>query len=284
MKIRDNVKPSLPPIPGGNYLGICVYSIGIGEQLCEFEGKSKTYNNQVMLGFEICGITVEIDGKQEPRVLGKTFNIAKSKKSSIRKFIGAWEAKEFSDDEFLDVDTNDYVGRPGLVTIVVNETGEYSNIEGISPLPVGLPVAVPDPVSKLIRFDMEPWDQAAFEALPEWAQEKVKKSTQYQKDHVPIANVAVQGGQAPQSGIQMPQNIQGINFGAMMQTPSVAAGGTPLINAVGGMNSQGSQVLGGTNGGIATTSVSTGFAMTGGPSSAPAGHLPQGGRQGGAPF
>ena len=40
MKIKDNIKPSLPPIPGGNYLGICVYSIGIGEQLCEYEGKS----------------------------------------------------------------------------------------------------------------------------------------------------------------------------------------------------------------------------------------------------
>ena len=55
MKIRDNVKPSLPPIPGGTYLGICVYSIAIGEQLCEYEGKSKSYNKQVMLGFEICG-------------------------------------------------------------------------------------------------------------------------------------------------------------------------------------------------------------------------------------
>ena len=181
----------------------------------------------MILGFEICGVTIEIDGKQEPRVLGKTFNISKSKKASIRKFIGAWEAKGLSDDEFLDVDTNDYVGRPGLVTIVVNETGEYSNIESISPLPMGVPVVVPEPMSKLIRFDMEPWDQAAFEALPEWAQEKVKKSTQYQKEHVPIANVAIQGGQATQGGIQMPQNFQGINYGAMMQTPPAAGGGMP---------------------------------------------------------
>ena len=262
MKIRDNVKPSLPPIPGGNYLGICVYSIGIGEQLCEYEGKSKSYNNQVMLGFEICGVTIEIDGKQEPRVLGKTFNIAKSKKASIRKFIGAWEAKEFSDDEFLDVDTNDYVGRPGLVTIVVNETGEYSNIESISPLPVGLPMAVPEPTSKLIRFDIEPWDQAAFEALPEWVQEKVKKSTQYQKDHIPIANVAVQSG-------QIPQNIQGFNFGAMMQPTTSTGGVNPIINAGASMPSHGGQGMGGTNGGIATTSVSTGFAMTGGGGGAP---------------
>lgn len=192
MKIRDKVKPSLPPIPGGTYLGICVYSIALGEQLCEFEGKSKGYYNQVMLGFEICGQTVEIDGKQEPRVLSKTFNATKGKKSGLRKFLGAWEAKEMTDDEYLDSDTNDYVGRPAFLTIVLNETGEYSNIDGIAPLPLGLPIDVPKPMSQLIRFDMEPWDQKLFESLPEWAQERIKKSTEYQKEHVPVADVAVQ--------------------------------------------------------------------------------------------
>lgn len=215
MKIRDKVKPSLPPIPGGTYLGICVYSIEVGEQLCEFKDKGKSYNNQVMLGFEICGLTIEIEGKQEPRVLGRTFNIAKSKNAGLRKFIGAWEAKELSDDEFLDTDTNDYVGRPAFLTVVLNETGEYSNIENIAPLPNGLPITVPEPMSPLIRFNMDPWDQKAFEALPEWAQEKVKKSTEYQKEHVPVTNVTVQGqGTTP---AQMPQNVPGIDFSALMQ-------------------------------------------------------------------
>ena len=220
-KIKDNVKPSLPPIPGGCYLGICVYSISIGEQLCVFEDKSKNYNNQVMMGFEICGMSVEIDGKQEPRVLGKTFNMSKSKKSTIRKFISAWEAKEFGDDAFMEVDTNDYVGRPALLTVVLNETGEYSNIDNIAPLPTGLPMEVPKPLSQLIRFDMDPWNQQAFEALPEWARERIKKSTEYQKEHLPAETVAVQGAQQPQAAaFQMPQNIQGLNFQAAMQMPA----------------------------------------------------------------
>lgn len=207
MKIRDNVKPTLPPLPGGTYLGICVYSIALGEQLCEYEGKSKNYYNQVRLGFEICGQTVEVDGKQEPRVLSKTFNATKGKKSGLRKFLGAWEAKELSDDEYLDSDTNDYVGRAAFLTIVLNETGEYSNIDGIAPLPTGLPIDVPKPMSQLIRFDMDPWDQKAFEALPEWAQEKIKKSSEYQKDHAPVTDVTM-------------NNIQpaaGIDFAAIMQ-------------------------------------------------------------------
>ena len=210
MKIRDKVKPTLPPIPGGTYLGICVYSIALGEQLCEYEGKSKGYYNQVMLGFEICGRTVEIDGKQEPRVLSKTFNATKGKKSGLRKFLGAWEAKELTDDEYLDSDTNDYVGRPAFLTVVLNETGEYSNIDGIAPLPTGLPIEVPSPMSPLIRFDMEPWDQKLFESLPEWAQERVKKSTEYQKEHAPVTNVAVQGA-------QLVQAVQGVDYAAIAQ-------------------------------------------------------------------
>ncbi len=228
MKIRNNVKPTLPPIPGGTYLAICVYSIGIGEQLCEYEGKSKNYYNQVMLGFEICGQTVEIDGKQEPRVLGKTFNATKGKKSGLRKFIGAWEAKELSDDEYLDKDTNDYVGKAALLTVVLNETGEYSNIDGVAPLPVGLPIDVPQPLSKLIRFDVDNWDQAAFEALPEWAQERIKKSTQYQKEHLPVETVAVQGVQQAPSAVQMPQNIPGVNYQAILQQMAAQTQAAPV--------------------------------------------------------
>ena len=156
-----------------------------------------------MLGFEICAQTVEIDGKQEPRVLGKTFNATKGKKSGLRKFIWAWEAKELSDDEYLDKDTNDYVGRPALLTVVLNETGEYSNIDGIAPLPMGIPVDVPQPLSKLIRFDTDDWNQAVFDALPDWAKERIKKSTQYQKEHLPAETGAMQQatGQAVQPSV-----------------------------------------------------------------------------------
>lgn len=214
MKIRNNIKPSTPPLPGGSYLGILVYSIGIGEQLCEYENKSKEYNNQVVLGFEICGQTVEIDGKSEPRILSKTFNISKSKKSSIRKFFSAWCAKEFSDDEFMDMDTNDYVGKAAMLTVVLNDTGEYSNIDNIAPIPVGIPIQIPQPVSPLIRFDIDPWDQAAFDALPEWAQERIKKSTEWQKDHAPVQNVAI-GQVSPQLQQFMSQAVN-----TQVQTPA----------------------------------------------------------------
>ena len=58
---------------------------------------------------------------------------------------------------------------------------------------MGLPkgMSVGQPQSKLIRFDIDPWNQTDFDELPEWAQERVKKSTQYQKDHAPETVVEV---------------------------------------------------------------------------------------------
>ena len=189
MKIKDRAKPKLPPVPGGTYLAVCVYAVEIGEQLCEYKDKGKNYYNQVMLGFELNGVTIEADGKTEPRLLGRTFNVVTGKNSALRKFVSAWKAKEYTDEEFGELDTCDLVGEPAMLNVVLNETGEYANIESIMQLPNGFPR--PTAISPLIRFDIKPWDQGAFDSLPEWMQEKIKKSTQYQKDHAPTDTVEV---------------------------------------------------------------------------------------------
>lgn len=189
MKIGKNVKPSIPPVPGGTYMAVCIYSLGIGEQLCKYKDSTR-YNNQVMIGFELIGQTVEIDGKQEPRVLGRTFNIAKSQNSGLRKFLGSWIGKALTDDEYMSFDTNTLLGKPAMLSVVLNDTGEYANIDGIMQIPAG----IPEPKATITPywFDMDDgFDQAAFEKLPEWAQEKIRKSTEYQKLYVPQEEVKI---------------------------------------------------------------------------------------------
>ena len=189
MKIGKNVKPSIPPVPGGTYVAVCIYSLGIGEQLCKYKDSTR-YNNQVMIGFELIGQTVEIDGKQEPRVLGRTFNIAKSQNSGLRKFLGSWMGKALTDDEYMSFDTNTLLGKPAMLSVVLNDTGEYANIDGIMQIPAG----IPEPKATITPywFDLDDgFDQAAFEKLPEWAQEKIKKSTEYQKLYAPQEEVKI---------------------------------------------------------------------------------------------
>lgn len=189
MKIGKNVKPTIPPVAPGAYLAVCVYSLGIGEQLRKYKDSTR-YNNQVMIGFELVGQTVEIDGKPEPRTLGRTFNIAKSQNSGLRKFLGAWLGKTLTDDEYMSFDTNALLGKPAMLNVVLNSTGEYANIDSIMPLPEGFPE--PTGTVAPFWFDLDDgFDQEAFDKLPEWAQEKIKKSTDYQKFYAPETEVAV---------------------------------------------------------------------------------------------
>ena len=89
----------------------------------------------------------------------------------------------------------DQIGKPCQLNVVLNDTGEYANVDSIMPIPKGMPA----PVSKTAFFtwDMDAWDDAAFEKLPQWTQEQIKKSTQYQKEHVPQTDVAVQSTAQP---------------------------------------------------------------------------------------
>lgn len=186
MKVKDRAKPKLPPVEPGVYIAVCIGVIDLGEQYSE---KFKSYANKVKFIWEIPSETVEIDGKQEPRQLSKEFTISASKKGNLRGFISSWNSKTYSDDEFLDFDLFDQLGLPCQLNVVLNETGEYANVDNLMPLPKGFPA--PESTNKHIKWDMQSWDDEVFKDLPEWIQEQIKKSTEYQTSHAPTDSVEV---------------------------------------------------------------------------------------------
>ena len=186
MKIKDRAKPKAPPVEPGVYMAVCIGYIDLGEQYSEM---FKSHSVKGMYVWELPGETIEIDGEQKPRQLSKEFTISSSNKGNLRKFIESWNGKSYSDDEFLEFDLFDQIGKPCQLNVVLNETKEYSNVDNLMPIPKGFPAPTTD--TKQIRWDMEQWDDAVFAELPEWIQEKIKKSTQYQKDHAPDTVVEV---------------------------------------------------------------------------------------------
>lgn len=186
MKIKDRAKPKVPPIEPGVYMAVCIGFIDLGEQYSE---KFKSYTNKGMYVWELPGETIEIDGEQKPRQLSKEFTISASSKSNLRKFIETWNSKSYSDEDFMEFDVFEQVGKPCQLNVVLNETKEYSNVDNLMPIPKGFPA--PTTSTKLIKWDMEQWDDAVFAELPEWIQDKIKKSTQYQKDHAPNTTVEI---------------------------------------------------------------------------------------------
>lgn len=180
MKIKDRAKPKLPPVDPGVYIGICVGVIDLGEQ---YSDKFKKYSNDVQIVWELVGETVEVDGEQKPRQLSRTFSVATSKKANIRAVLESWNGKKYSDDEFGDVDLFDQLGKACQLNVVLNDTGEYANVDSVIPLPKGMPAPKTD--TEYIKWDMDEWSDDGFAKLPEWVQEKVKQSTQYKKIHTP---------------------------------------------------------------------------------------------------
>lgn len=186
MKIKDRAKPKVPPVEPGVYMAVCIGFIDLGEQYSEM---FKSYSNKGMYVWELPGETIEVDGEQKPRQLSKEFTISASSKSNLRKFIESWNGKSYGDDEFMDFDLFEQVGKPCQLNVVLNESKEYANVDNLMPIPRGFPA--PTTNTEQIHWDMDKWDDTVFGKLPEWIQEKIKKSTQYQKDHAPAETVEV---------------------------------------------------------------------------------------------
>lgn len=191
MKIKDRAKPKTPPVEPGVYMAVCVGVVDLGEQYSE---KFNNYANKVKFVWALPGETMEVDGKTEERQLSREFTVAIGKKGSLRGFLQGWNGRTYTDEEFGELDLFGQLGKACQLQVVLNDTGEYSNVENLMPIPKGMPA--PTSKTPFFTWDMDKWDDAAFETLPQWTQEQIKKSTQYQKEHVPQQDVAVQ----PQPG------------------------------------------------------------------------------------
>ena len=186
MRIKDRAKPKVAPVEPGVYIGICVGVIDLGEQYSE---KFKNYANKVKFVWELDGETVEVDGEVKPRQLSREFTVSSSKKSNIRGFLGSWNGKSYSDEEFAELELFEQLGKACQLQVVLSENGEYANIDNVMALPRGVPAPVTQ--TPLMAWDMEQWNEETFAQLPEWVQEQIRKSTQYQKLHAPTDEVKV---------------------------------------------------------------------------------------------
>jgi len=204
MKLKNNSKPPRPPIKTGTYYGVCVHAIDIGEQKDNFkngEYQAKflwTFELSRLDNFKMVPVMYEEDGISKPYDLSMTLNNTRHINGNVAKHLKTWFDELDIDEAFMEsFDTNDVVGKTAMIKVKLKDNG-YNDIITINPLPEGFP----EPVASLplIRFDMDPWDQAAFDALPQWAQNRIKKSTQYQKEHVPQTDVTVQPQKAATGG------------------------------------------------------------------------------------
>jgi hypothetical protein len=171
---KKKTKSSVPPLDADTYPAVCIGVVDLGEQHSEMY---KNYQNKVMFLFEICGETVDVDGEAKPRWLSKEFTLSLSEKSNLAKTIASWTGVELTEDIY---DVTQLIGKPAMVVVTVKETdnGTFNDITVIASPPKKM--QMPEAESETICFEIENWDDEVFAKLPEWIQNKIKKSTEYQ--------------------------------------------------------------------------------------------------------
>nr|DAW33980.1 MAG TPA: hypothetical protein [Bacteriophage sp.] len=210
MKLGSRAKPAIPPVEPGTYFAVCIGAVDLGEQETTYNNKTR-YANQLQIIFELPSELIEIDGEEQPRQLSRRFSVSLSTKSNLRKFIETWYGKKFTDDAIREFDTRELLGKPAMLSVVLSEDGNYANIASAAALPKGM--EAPKAKSELIDFDVEEWDDEAFQKLPEWLQELIKKSTQYKSNHLPEDEVSVEA--AEQAASQAAEADEGAEKGVV---------------------------------------------------------------------
>ena len=204
LKIKKKSGSSVPPMDAGTYPAVCVGIVDLGRQYSE---TFKKYNDKALFIWEIPSQTIEIDGESKPRWLSKDFTSSFSEKSNLYNMLVSWRGKAFTEDElkedkdgFVRFRIKDMLGAGCFLQVIVEEkdSGTYNRITSVIALPAGM--EPPQAQNLLISFDVDEWDDEVFSSLPVWIQDRIKKSTQYQKLHVPDSVVDVDTGGGQQTG------------------------------------------------------------------------------------
>ena len=169
--------PSIPILEAGTYPAVCYGLIDIGLQYNEMY---KSASNKVIIIWEIPGETITIDGEEKPRVMSQTYTASLSERAALRRDLELWRGRKFTDEELAGFDLKSIVGAPCLLTVVHRESGgkTYANIGAVAKLAKGLqrPQGSIEPI--VFNLDTDPLEK--MELMPEWIQERIKRSVTYQ--------------------------------------------------------------------------------------------------------
>ena len=188
--------------PTGNNLGhptvgahisrlIGVVDLGVQERQ-PYKGKPKSPCGQILLTYELTDDFVEIEGQgSRPRWISKKENAFSSQNSNLTAVVTALDPGNVYGGDLAALARHQ---TPCMVTISPKtdpNTGQPIDgvrITGVSGLPGNFPVNTA--ANPPLVFDWDAPDMAAFDRLPEWVKEQIKKAHNF-KGHPIEALIAV---------------------------------------------------------------------------------------------
>jgi hypothetical protein len=195
----DNGGGNFKRVPAGVFIGRCYSLIDLGTQLTSGQYGDKE-QHKLRIGWELFGeeedgtpLTIEVDGKQMPLTISKSYTVSMHEKARLRADLAAWRGREFTDEEAKAFDVSKLVGAYCMVNVTTSETNgkTYSNVAGLTPLPGALKNSKPAAVHAVQLFDLDNPDMVVFEKFHEKLQEAIKKSPEWARYANPHAKVGV---------------------------------------------------------------------------------------------
>jgi hypothetical protein len=117
------------------------------------------------------------DGR--PFAISRRYGLSTDKRSNFRTDLEGMLGRPLTSEDFGKLDLGSLLGLAALLQVKheVRETRTFVNITGVMAPPKGTPARLS--ANGAICFSFEPFDRHAFEALPTWLQDIVRRSPEY---------------------------------------------------------------------------------------------------------
>lgn len=175
---------SFKPVPQGVHLARCYRLIDLGTQEVEYQGEKKA-QRKVLIGWELHGesetgeqLTTD-DG--QPMTISKRYTLSLSRNAKMRSDLESWRGRSFTDLELRGFDVSQLIDKWCMVNVTHDSRDgkTYSNIASISPVPVMLRNAKPDPINAAQLFDVTAPDMTLYESFHEKLRELIAASFEW---------------------------------------------------------------------------------------------------------
>ena len=174
-------------VPAGVYIGRCYSLVDLGTQTTNGQYGEK-HQHKIRVAWELFGedengqpLTIDVDGKEMPMTISKSYTVSLNEKAGLRKDLSAWRGRDFTDEEAKAFDVSKLIGAYCMVNVTTSENNgkTYSNVGGLTPLPSALKNAKPAPVHGHVLFNLDEPNMAVFATFHEKLQEVIKSSPEW---------------------------------------------------------------------------------------------------------
>lgn len=133
-------------------------------------------SRKLVLVWEITDETGMFDGVEKPLVVSQELTFSANEKSRLYSLVKGWLGIDP-----LTIDWTKQLGKSALVTVMHTEGGvrKYANVSNVSAVPKGMEVKEPFNPQYALSLDPQNFNRDVFNKMPNWIQEKIKKSPQY---------------------------------------------------------------------------------------------------------